>query len=251
MFDENEQVILKWSSSNKKWFEDRGYKYTKTNDEFYVSVKDLMPTSKIHITAYCDYCGEKVKTTYASYIKSINSPRYHKYACSKCQPKKSLEVNNEKRIDELYQKLKDICEQKGYTLLTHKKDIYGVKDYIDYLCPKHGVRHIMADSLLSGCNCLLCSYEHRADSWKYTVLDVKEYIESFNGNILLNPEDFIGTQEKNLKIKCGICGQTYITSFLLYQLSKTHMCKLCTKAESIGERNVRKYLENHGIEYTP
>ena len=64
MYDENKLVKVKWNNSNKIWYENKGYKYTKRYDEFYVKQSELTPKSKYPINAICDYCGNSYTTTY-------------------------------------------------------------------------------------------------------------------------------------------------------------------------------------------
>lgn len=49
---------MKWNSRNKKYYEDKGYTYTKMKDEFEVLVTDLPKYSAVLVTVNCDYCGK-------------------------------------------------------------------------------------------------------------------------------------------------------------------------------------------------
>ena len=41
MMDNAQLVNIKWTNSNKKYFINKGYQYTKNGDTFYVRVEDL------------------------------------------------------------------------------------------------------------------------------------------------------------------------------------------------------------------
>ena len=59
--------------------------------------------------------------------------------------------------------------------------------------------------------CHECSGKNKV----YRKLETKEVIErvnKINNHDLLNPEDYTGTTNKNLKIKCGKCGNVFITA---------------------------------------
>lgn len=51
-------VITKWHNTNKKWYESKGYIYTKWLGEFEVKVEDLPNGSHARISVQCDGCGE-------------------------------------------------------------------------------------------------------------------------------------------------------------------------------------------------
>ena len=57
IFDGEQLVTINWGSVNKKWLEDRGYKYTKMHTPVCIHAKDLMPSSKQYVRVMCDYCG--------------------------------------------------------------------------------------------------------------------------------------------------------------------------------------------------
>ena len=56
MMDNAQLVNIKWTNSNKKYFINKGYQYTKNGDTFYVRVEDLSVGSKKEIIYYCDFC---------------------------------------------------------------------------------------------------------------------------------------------------------------------------------------------------
>jgi len=76
-------VIVKWHSSNKKWYESKGYIFTKWKDEFEVNVEDLSDGSTALVDIQCDNCGEMLRNIkWKDYLKH----RYenNKYYCHKC-----------------------------------------------------------------------------------------------------------------------------------------------------------------------
>jgi len=76
-------IEMKWHSSNKKWYEDKGYTYTKMKDEFEVNVEDLPDGSNVFVEVECDGCGEILHDVswynYKRYIKADG-----KYYCKRC-----------------------------------------------------------------------------------------------------------------------------------------------------------------------
>ena len=54
-------VKVKWSRKNKKWYEFKGYSFTKWNDEFEVNIDDLSVGSRAIVNVLCDSCEEMLK----------------------------------------------------------------------------------------------------------------------------------------------------------------------------------------------
>lgn len=79
-------VKIKWHPSNKKYYELKGYKFTKWKDEFEVKVEDLSNGAKTHVDVMCDECKEIL-----IYLKWQTYKRYvhedGKYYCNKCAKK--------------------------------------------------------------------------------------------------------------------------------------------------------------------
>ena len=72
MLIEDQNVKISWTNSNKEWFINKGYTFTKNRDLFFVKPTDLVPSSKIMVYVKCDYCGEVFKKQYSNYLKDIN-----------------------------------------------------------------------------------------------------------------------------------------------------------------------------------
>lgn len=80
-------VIIKWNRRNKKLYEEKGYNFTKYNDEFEVKIEDLTKSIKnIEVKVQCDNCGKILKSiewrTYLKYVKEDG-----KYYCLQCSSK--------------------------------------------------------------------------------------------------------------------------------------------------------------------
>jgi len=84
-------VKVKWNGNSKKWYEDKGYIYTKMKDEFEVKIEDLQKGSHTNIEILCDYCLEEGKETLINkpYKVYLNSHKYSdKDCCNNCHIKK-------------------------------------------------------------------------------------------------------------------------------------------------------------------
>lgn len=86
---------IKWSSNNKKWFEEKGYFYTKMYDEFEVKVEHLKPRSMSILKIQCDYCRKEFERTNNVHNHLIETGSYEyvsKDACNKCSKDKLVEI---------------------------------------------------------------------------------------------------------------------------------------------------------------
>lgn len=79
-------VIIKWNVNNKEWYVNKGYLFTRYNDEFEVEVKHLSHGSQTPVTVQCDECGE-----ISHKVLWQNYNRYKKengeYFCHNCSDK--------------------------------------------------------------------------------------------------------------------------------------------------------------------
>lgn len=244
MFDENQLVEMKWINQNRKWYEDKGYVFNGYTKTFYVYAKDLMPKSARKIKAVCDYCGEEYDVSYS--VLMNGRLKSDKDACCHCAAIKANELSREKRAKKYIGKAREMCDKKGYVLLTEESDYTDIKMKVDIYCEKHGKQSIWLETLLRGCGCRQCAIELRAKGLANNQNDVLAYINSTNGNVLLNPEDYRNNHSK-LKIQCA-CGNIYETTLSLFQRG-VNTCFSCSCKESSGEKIIREFLENHKITF--
>lgn len=244
MLVENQYVKVKWNAATRKWYEQKGYFFTKTGDEFLVRVEDLSKGNKQKVEVICDYCGETIYVAYKDYVNYKDE----KYSCKKCRQTKTSQSNLLKRQDHLYNGAKKFCDKMGYTILTKKEEIMNSNSIVEYLCPKHGVCKTKVYTLLLEHGCKMCQYENNSKNNRNTIKDIIKLGEELNIKIL-NPEDYDGYYTINLKCACNKCGETYITSYQLLKSGKCILCPKCAKSESHGETKIRLYLKGKSIEF--
>lgn len=113
------EVQIKWTRNNKSYYEERGYEFTKYNDEFTVLIEDLLPNSTASVLVKCDYCQKEKEKTYSLYNTSVNRGPVKKYACKSCSIHKQRESNKIKYgtedalgyFEEIRQKKKDFRQR--------------------------------------------------------------------------------------------------------------------------------------------
>jgi len=55
---------MKWNSVNKKYYENKGYVYTRMGEQFEVAVTDLTSGSHALVKVKCASCGEILEDMY-------------------------------------------------------------------------------------------------------------------------------------------------------------------------------------------
>ena len=140
-------AIVKWHPNNKKWYELKGYPYTKVGKEFLVKVNDLTKGSEILVNVECDCCGKELKNIqWNTYLKCVHEDG--KYYCKKCALK-LYGINNQRKtnlkksqsfkqwcIDNNYQ---DILDRWDYDLNRIKPDeiLFGTPKKYYFKCPRN------------------------------------------------------------------------------------------------------------------
>jgi hypothetical protein len=104
-------IEIKWSCKNKQHYINKGYVFTRINDDFKINVSDLMKGCDVKIHVKCDVCGNEKLLSYVFYkINTKDNSTY--YSCSnKCSMKKNNKTNLERYGIEYPQKL-NICKDK-------------------------------------------------------------------------------------------------------------------------------------------
>ena len=243
MFDENQLVEIKCHPKTKSHYINKGYNYTKMGDSMLVKAKDLTDGSNVCVEVLCDFCGEPY---YPSFYNHNHKSNKEFDACNNCRTLKSSCSTLEKRANEQFERVVEFCRQNDYILLTDKSEYKDGRTPITYECKKHGIKHSRFELMVTGRGCKECWYEEMAKRQTLQPNYVKEEIEKFNGNKLLNAEDYIGSTVRNLRILCG-CGREYITSFNDYMSSDAKRCYMCTCRKSKGEFAICQFLENNSI----
>ena len=240
------QIQIQWCNSNKKYYTDMGYTFTKNGDVFYVNVDDLPRSAGVKLKIQCDNCGKEYTITCAGYFKGYensikkNIPLVH--FCEECKKKK--------RIEDLYTKALMACDKSGYVLLSDKSEITCNTSCIRYACPLHGEHSMRISNFIFEKGCPDCVGLNNSERFRLSTDEVEKRIKECGGN-LLNKEDYINRFEKNLLIECFECGKPFLTSLSCYEEHGGQVCPDCSGAESMGERKIRHYLENNDINFVP
>ena len=116
MLVQNQKVEVKWNPANKKWYEEKGYVFTKFGESFMCKIDDLRKFCKIEVNAICDYCNSKYSKMYFAY----NNGRevLAKDCCENCKGKKRSEISRIKNCKKYFDIIRKICKENNYILLS-------------------------------------------------------------------------------------------------------------------------------------
>jgi hypothetical protein len=84
MIINGQKILMTWNPSNKKYYEKKGYQFTKYNDEFLIIVEDLSPGSNKDVEIECDYCNRPFPRPYYRHVSIRKNSKNQKDHCEKC-----------------------------------------------------------------------------------------------------------------------------------------------------------------------
>ena len=247
----NQLVEIKWHGKNRKRYEQLGYHFTKIGDTFWVNAEDLNHSNNtISVKVECDYCGKIFETKFDSYLKGIKT--INKSCCNnqECKSRKSSDVQLLQNRERQYSKFVELCEERGYTPISTIDDYKNCDTKLKYMCSKHGIKETTLSNFKNNTiGCVECGWDKNANKKRLSIDKAKEYIESLNNNIWLNPDEYINEHEKNLKIQCGSCGKIYVTRMSMYKYINTGKCPVCGQKRSRAEYKIATFLEKNNVNF--
>ena len=111
----SETVNVKWHNTTKKYYEDKGYIFTKMGDEFEIKVKDLSKGSNVKVKVYCDCCKKEYELTYYNYKKQNHNGKNYCKTCINSMFR--IGENNNRWNPNLTQEEREMSTQKKLTAL--------------------------------------------------------------------------------------------------------------------------------------
>lgn len=189
--------------------------------------------STVLVNVQCDYCGNQKQIRFVDYYKSTHGLT-DKYACSKCAVRKK-NSHIDKSI--YYNKFIDFCNEHNYTPIPTLNDYNNAYTKLKYICPKHGDKETTYVSITEGHICAQCAHENTGKKNAKNTSEVIQIVENKNYNKLLNHQDYINVNTKNLKIKCGSCGKIFTTR-LSSIMNSEGSCDKCGIKKSSGSNKL-------------
>lgn len=148
-------VMIRWNGFTRKWYEDKGYTWTKVNEQFECKIEDVQVNSTARISVKCDYGGEEFETEYRRHLSSRKL--ISKDCCSnrECMVKKSEDTNlikygvrnhmqteeSKKHLSEYsrtdFNIIKETFKNKGLKLISTEKDYKNDRSRLKFICSNH------------------------------------------------------------------------------------------------------------------
>lgn len=164
-----QKVKIKWHASNKKYYMEKCYPFTKMGDEFEVDITEVSQYCRSEIVALCDYCGEKFTTHYHIYMHNLDRSYTKKDCCEDCIPLKRKETTQAKYGADSVMQVKEI---KDKSRLGAQKGYYG--EIIE--AKKEFTQDEKGNYLLQGETFGLLTVLQRADGKGRNSLKVKKWV---------------------------------------------------------------------------
>ncbi len=244
MIVENQKIDIILTRHNINIYKKLGYDNLNVGDVLSIGIEDLSNGSNIKVDVVCDYCNEIIPVRYRDYV----AYKFDKYSCKSCRQKKTSEYNLKQRQESLYIRALNYCNKMGYKLLTKQEDILTAETRVIYECPKHGIHETKIYTLIDEHECWDCSYERRSNKSRKSADDVYNDFKQ-HGGILLNKDEYLEWNCKNLRVVCEKCGEVFITSYCAFMMHGGQLCPKCASTISRGEYAIKKYLENNNIKF--
>lgn len=230
---------MTWKNSTRKRYESLGYAFTNYEDTFDIKIENLPKRSSTIVTAICETCEKEKEMPYGNYNQITNNGT-KEYKCREC----FLEETVLK-----YSTIKNEVENAGYKLITKENEFKNGQTRIKYICPKHGEHDMKAANFHSGKRCPGCQSDKARERYSFSQDEVYAKVKSLGGE-LMNKEDYINQDIKNLKILCPCCHENIFTTSLKHFCQHGgQSCPNCCRKESVGERKIRQWLEDNNFEF--
>lgn len=244
-------VMVKWNTSNKKWYEEKGYIFSEWGKEFKVDVEDLSSACSVLVQVQCDYCNQKIHKVWYSYLKSHKTN--NKDCCKDCCQIKAKELNSKKlSYKEISNYINNNELGNGCKLLTTENEFINlikqnskpptnIKLKIQCRC-----RNIFNVSFNTFTNkktqkkqCNVCAEEIRKSKRRLSYYSVKKIIEEKGCELL--SEEYVNNYTC-LKLKCT-CGNIFYKTLLNFQNGQ-NKCNECVNHIDWDYEKIKDFIEN-------
>lgn len=266
-------VIIKWNGSIKKWYENKGYIWTKQNEQFECKIEDIQLNSTTRVKVQCDYCGEEFDTEYRNYLKGREIIQKDCCKNRKCMSQKSQECNlkrygvkfNNQRSDiqektsktrrEDFNIVKKAFDNKGLILVSTEKDYKNDRSRLKFICKNHeqyGIQETNYQNVKSQKHC--CGYGGNEAGGLLNRLDGQKVYDDFvkQGFIpQFEPKEYIN-RSQSLPYLCKKHKDKGIQYRQYGNLKHTEGCEFCSRERSskklmLDENIVFDYFRERGL----
>ena len=245
MILENRKIVRLKTKKSREYYKGKGYNVPDDTELLVIKTEDLVKSSHSRVFMTCDDCGTVSRVIGRDYMRSNKKEHY----CIHCKGRHFRSEYQESRSKDWFARATKFANIKGYEITTTMHELKDAHSLIEFVCPLHGPHRTQVYCFCGGHGCPDCQYENMpvrsADELRAFLLG--------NGIIILNPDEYSGYNNSNLKIQCQECGKAFVTSLnslnRLVRLDSPVLCATCSKSESRGERKVREFLTTNNITF--
>jgi hypothetical protein len=187
-----------------------------------------------------EYINDATKMKYKCVCGNISYITFNNFKRNRrCKVCKNKYVSERLKLD--YNEVYNYYKEYGCELLEEK--YIGICNKMKFKCKCGNIDSMSFVSFKSGLHvCHNCAINIVANQRRYSYDFVKQYIESFNYNLL--SKEYININDR-LEIKCNN-NHVYYSSFHSFKNSESR-CPICN--ESKGEYKIHEYLINNNIKF--
>jgi hypothetical protein len=235
----SEYIEIKWHATNKKYFIDNGYIFTKIGDKFSVKINDLKKGSHVLIHVKCDICGNEKYISYKRYNKNIKSGEY--YACSnKCAMNKNNITNlkkygttNPNNLNEFKERAKQTCLKK-----------YGV----DCTLQAEGIKNKVIETTIKN-----FGTNHHTQSLNFKERVKKNNLKKYGVESFLTTDEFKNKRKQTNLKKYGTenpAQSNFVKKKMKITNLKRYGLEYAIQSNYVREKIKQTNLEKYGYEYS-
>ena len=249
-----EIALTRWSGNNKKYYEDKGYIYTKNGDEFEVEVGNLSSGSNALVEIRCDGCGNVLKRKWGDYKRRIkNGSNSYCVKCARSGFKKwtsfhdwcYLNLTKEEAAEILLRWDYDLNIDNLGNMITPNDISYGSYKEYWFKCSNHlshtpeqkCVHDLTGNGQMGSVKCKQCN------TISITNPSLVEFLVNKNDAYRIS----MGSH-KLIPVKCPNCG--YEKKMDMHTLSsKGFGCNKCSDGVSFPEKFISSMLTQVGVSF--
>ena len=252
----SKEVQVKWGNRNKNWYENKGYIFTKQNDEFVCKAEDIYPNSKMKVLVECDYCHKIYERQYDLHINSLDD------CCKEC---KSIKISKSLKSKEstFRKSFYDWCKENNHEdwlLLwdyelnncTPKEVGCGSKMEFYFKCPKglhdssaEKIKNLVVGSRPHG----LCKKCHSFGQYLINEFGEDAIDKYWSKSNKFSPFDIKPFYEKKVKLICQQCGNED-DIFPKEFWANPYRCKACSDGYSYPNKFMYNLLKQLNVNFT-
>lgn len=220
----SETVVVKWNINNIKHFVNKGYVYTKLNNEFKVNVNDLSAGSSVKVLIKCDECEKRYEMKWNHYNRCKNED--NTIYCNSCAHKLYAGENMRKT------RLKNSITFQQWCIENDRQDVLNRWDYdLNNYLPNE----------ISYASCKKCWFKCSQGIHQSELKDIHHFTNGHKGSIVCNQCNSIGQYLINIYGKDAIekywSNKNVVNSFLVDYKSNKKVWIICSKCGH--EKNIK------------